>query len=131
MLLASDFDKSKYFKADEVDEEEGEISLKIKAAFADFIGNGATREKKLILSFQGEDKMLILNKINNRALRGAYGDDADAWVGKSIILFRTTAEMAGKMVPAIRVRIPTPKTPKPAKPPLPPIGEDMNDEIPI
>ena len=46
---------------------------------------------------------------NNRTLRGAFGDAVDGWVGKIIAVFPTTAEFRGKMVPALRVRIPPPK----------------------
>ena len=52
---------------------------------------------------------LPLNKTNNRVLRGAFGDPVDGWAGKIIVLFPTTADFRGKMVPGLRVRIPPPK----------------------
>ena len=51
----------------------------------------------------------MLNKTNNRTLRGAFGDAADGWVGKIIVVFPTMADFRGKMGPALRVRIPPPK----------------------
>jgi hypothetical protein len=51
----------------------------------------------------------VLNRLNNRTIRGAFGDDTAGWIGKVIIIFATMVEMRGKMVPGIRVRIPPPK----------------------
>ena len=51
----------------------------------------------------------MLNKTNNRTIRGAYGDDTAGWIGKIIVLFPTMVDMRGKMTPALRVRIPPPK----------------------
>ena len=51
----------------------------------------------------------MLNKTNNRTLRGAFGDDTANWTGKIIVVFPTMAEFRGKMSPALRVRIPPPK----------------------
>ena len=51
----------------------------------------------------------MLNKTNNRTIRGAYGDDTAGWVGKIIVVFPTMVDMRGKMTPALRVRIPPPK----------------------
>ena len=41
----------------------------------------------------------MLNKINNRTLRGAFGDDTAGWAGKIIAMFPTMADNRGKMVP--------------------------------
>ena len=51
----------------------------------------------------------MLNKTNNRTIRGAFGDAVDGWAGKIIVVFPTMAEFRGKMEPALRVRIPPPK----------------------
>jgi len=70
-----------------------------------------------------EERGLVLNKTNNRALRGAFGDDVDGWKGKIIIIFPTMVDMRGKMTPALRVRIPSSKGgngPAVAVPPHPP-----------
>jgi hypothetical protein len=54
----------------------------------------------------------VLNKVNNRTIRGAYGDDTDGWKDKLIVLFPTTTDFGGKQVPALRVRIPLKPNPK-------------------
>ena len=39
----------------------------------------------------------MLNSVNNRTLRGAFGDAVEGWTGKIIVVFPTTAEFRGKM----------------------------------
>jgi hypothetical protein len=51
----------------------------------------------------------VLNKTNNRTMRGAFGDDCSGWTGKIIVLFPTMDDFRGRMVPVLRVRIPPPK----------------------
>ena len=51
----------------------------------------------------------MLNHVNNRTIRGAFGDDIAGWAGKIIVVFPTMADFRGKMGPALRVRIPPPK----------------------
>ena len=87
------------------------------------------------------DSGLVLNRVNNRTIRGAYGDVCDNWAGKIIAVFPTMAEFRGTMKPALRVRIPPPKqatagngqTAKPATPPpaatIDPAEIDVDDEL--
>ena len=92
----------------------------------------ADKEKKLVVWFTNDERGLVLNRVNNRTIRGAFGDPIEGWKGKIIIVFPTMAEFRGKMGPAMRVRIPPPKQatgngqgqaaakPAPAEPPPPP-----------
>jgi hypothetical protein len=141
VLLASDYDKSRFLKADDF---EGERKLRIKSATEELVGAGADKERKLVVWFTNDERGLVLNRVNNRALRGAFGDDTAGWAGKVIIIFPMMVEMRGKMVPGLRVRIPPPKhggqavaTPKP-KPsgnghtavtakPKPPVEKELDD----
>ena len=66
-------------------------------------------EKKLVVWFTNDERGLVLNKTNNRTIRGAFGDDTANWVGKIIVVFPTMTDLRGKMTPALRVRIPPPK----------------------
>jgi hypothetical protein len=59
--------------------------------------------------FTNDKRGLVLNKTNNRTLRGAFGDDVSGWKDKIVVVFPTTVEFRGKMVPGLRVRIPAPK----------------------
>ena len=49
------------------------------------------KEKKLIVWFTNDKRGLPLNKINNRTLRGAFGDDTAGWVNKVIAMFPVMA----------------------------------------
>jgi hypothetical protein len=144
VLLASDYDKSRFFKAEDLTTER---KLKIKAVTEEELGIGKDKEKKLVVWFTNDPRGLVLNRVNNRTLRGAFGDAcAKLWPGKIIILFPTMAEFRGTMKPALRVRIPPPKSngqaaqpptppPAPAPPEIDPaeidVDDDLNDEINI
>ena len=147
VLLASAYDQSKYFKAADLTQEK---RLRIKAVTEEEIGVGKDKEQKLVVWFTNDEHGLVLNKTNNRAIRGAFGDDCSGWIGKIIVLFPTQDEFRGKLVPVLRVRIPPPKQalagngqgqaaakPAPAEPPPPPppattsVADDLDDEIPF
>jgi hypothetical protein len=106
VLLASEFDKSKYLRADDLKEA---AKFRIREVTAEWIGIGADKEQKLIVWFSNDDRGLVLNKTNNRALRGAFGDDVELWAAKIIVIFPAMADFRGKMTPCLRVRIPPPK----------------------
>ncbi len=144
VLLASNYDQSKFFKAEDLQTEK---KLRIKNVTEEEVGIGKDKEKKLVIWFTSDEHGLVLNKTNNRTLRGAFGDTCESWKGKIVVLFPTMAEFRGTMKPALRVRIPPPKgngqgaTVKAPEPPpsLPPAtaavaagaDDEMDDEIPF
>jgi hypothetical protein len=142
VLLASSYDKSKYLRAEDVPRE---TTLRIKRATEEVIGMGTEREQKLVAWFTNTEKGLVLNRTNNRTIRAAYGDDTAGWAGKLVTVFLTQSDFKGRLVPALRVRIPPPKQAsgngQPAKTaqdalevfsrPAPELDADMDDEIPF
>src|SRR5215470_19571303 len=96
MLLASAYDQSKYFKAADMPTER---KLRIKDVTEEEIGMGADKERKLCVWFTNDARGLVLNKTNNRTLRGAFGDACDGWKGKIVVVFPTQDEFRGRMVP--------------------------------
>jgi hypothetical protein len=139
MLLASSYDQSKYFKAADMAVEK---KLKIKEVTEELIGEGKDKERKLCVWFTNDKRGLVLNKTNNRTIRGAFGDSCKNWPGKIIVLFPTQDEFRGQMVPVLRVRIPPPKDghgqhaakPPPTNPPdelaeMLDGDDELNDEI--
>lgn len=94
----------------------------------------ATRVKfdngeKIVLSFRGKEKGLILNKTNATTISEMLGsDDTDRWMGKAIVLYVARVDYQGQRVPAIRVSD-DPRDyqtqPKTAKPEPPPPAEDF------
>jgi hypothetical protein len=144
VLLASEYDKSRFFKADDL---HGERKLRVKSVTPEVIGVGAEKGEKLVVWFTTDERGLVLNRVNNRTLRGAFGDDTAGWTGKVIIIFAMMVENRGKMVPGIRIKIPPPKQsgqaavatkPKPpgngqsavAAKSRPPVDEELEDEPP-
>ena len=107
-LLASDYDKSKYLKATDLEREK---KFRIKGTSEEVFEDHDKKEKKLTVWFTNDERGLVLNKINNHTIRGAYGDPLAGWVGKIIVIFPTLADNRGKITPALRVRIPPPKQP--------------------
>jgi hypothetical protein len=148
MLLASAFDKSRYMRADDLKKT---TTLRIKSATAEMVNDRGGQVQKLVVWFTNHEKGLVLNKTNNRAIRGKFGDDTEGWVNKLITLFTVHTEVSGKPVLGLRVGFPPPKqqasgngqtapTPAPqpaaeapAMRPIPaaePDDDEMNDEIP-
>ncbi len=106
-MLASSYDQSRFFKA--ADLEGGEKKLRVKTVTEEVVGVGADSKKTLVVWFTNDERGLVLNKTNNRTMRGPFGDDCAGWVGKIIVLFSSMTDLRGKMVPSLRVRIPPPK----------------------
>jgi hypothetical protein len=116
MVLASQYDQSRFLKAADL---AAEKKFRIKKVTEELVGIGADQEKKLVIWFTNDERGLVLNRVNNRAIRADYGDAVDGWVSKIVIVFPTTADFRGRMVPALRVRIPPPKQPATATPASP------------
>jgi hypothetical protein len=141
VLLASSYDTSRFFKAEDL---QAETKLRIKPVTEQLVGVGAEQQKKLVVWFTNDERGLVLNKTNNRTMRGAFGDDCAGWAEKIVVLFPSTVDLRGKMVPSLRVRIPPPKQatagngatkPEPEQPPAKPaakpsLADDLNDELP-
>ena len=155
VLLASMYDQSKFLRAEDLTQDK---VLRIKSVTEELVGQGADQEKKLVVWFTNNPKGLVLNRTNNRTIRGVYGDDVAGWIGKLIVVFPTQAEFRGRLVGALRVRIPPPKQaktsvgdalnsfaaspakeaakpaatakPAPAASPEPEADPDLDDEIP-
>lgn len=66
-------------------------------------------DKRLVLYFKGKEKGLVLNKTNGNTIGDGYGDDTDDWYDQPIILFSVKTDYQGKVVDAIRCRVPTAK----------------------
>jgi len=106
VLLASNYDQSRFLKAQDLTTEK---KFRIKNVTEEEIGIGKDKERKLVVWFTNDARGLVLNRVNNRTIRGAFGDNCESWTGKIIIVFPTMAEFRGEMKPALRVRIPPPK----------------------
>jgi hypothetical protein len=134
VLLASNYDQSRFLRAEDLANEK---KFRIKEVTEEEMVDKTT---KLVVWFTNHKKGLVLNKTNNRTIRGAFGDDCAGWKDKIIVVYPTTVDMRGKMVPALRVRIPAPKQgggnsqaaappPKLPKPTPPPKSVEADPEL--
>lgn len=64
-------------------------------------------ESKPLLLFVGASKGLLLNKTNAGTLADAFGDETDDWRGRVVELYPARVMFGGRMVDAIRLRVPT------------------------
>lgn len=78
---------------------------------------GAEPEMKWCLSFEEEDKPLVLNSTNIQLCQRIFGsDDTDDWTGKRLVLFADpNVSYGGKLVGGIRVRAPKKSAPAPVQ----------------
>jgi hypothetical protein len=126
---------SKYLKASDLDGKN--VTVTIKSAELEEIG--FDKEQKLVLSFVGTDKLMVLNKTNANGVARLHGEETDDWGGKRITLCARDVEFQGTMVQALRVLSQKPASPKAAGPPPPappahtqePEFEAEDDDIPF
>lgn len=74
------------------------------------------RKKKLVVSFVGSNKSLVLNRTNSESIAKLHGSETDAWPNKRITLFKSTVTTEGKFKgkPCIRVKeVPNAGAPSP------------------
>ena len=95
---------SNLLKAQDVTDAGGEMPLKIaNVEIKEFDGDNG-KERKPILIFADERRM-VLNKTNANIIAEMFGDDPDAWINREITLHVQSVEFQGKIVPSIRVKM--------------------------
>jgi hypothetical protein len=123
---------SKYFKAADLDD--GPLTLTISQVDYDELTDpNGRKQKKPVIRFRKVDKRLVCNATNfDNIAEATKQPDSDDWVGHTIELYPSEAQIGSKMVPCIRVRVPeeTP-TRRPAKKAKKPTDDDLDDEIPF
>jgi len=92
---------------------------------------GAPAEHKWCLTFNEQEKPLVLNGTNTQMCAQICGsDDTDDWTGKRIVLYTDpNVSYQGKLVGGIRIRAPK-KTAPPPKPAAP-VQELSDEDIPF
>jgi hypothetical protein len=79
--------------------------------------------EKIVLHFAGKDKTLVCNATNSRMIAASFGDETETWKGKTIELYPDKVMFGGKLVDALRVRIPVPAAAPAAQPAAATAGE--------
>lgn len=82
------------------------LTVKIEQVTREEISDGNNgKEEKNVVWFANDMKPMILNRGNAECLGEMFGDDSDAWIGKSVELYIDPSVMfAGKRVGGLRVR---------------------------
>jgi hypothetical protein len=105
----SDHDKGQYLNAEGLGQLDPPVRMMIESIAEEEIRDPKSGQlvKKLVVRFKELDEKqgLILNKTNNRKLRGKFGDEVEAAIGKPVILELTDTAMG----PSIRLRFPEAK----------------------
>ena len=98
-MKVSEMIPSKWTKASDIT---GDVPVTIDRLANEEVGQD--NDLRWVLYFRDKTKGLILNVTNIRALEDAYGDESDAWAGKSVTLFTMPVDYAGRVVQGIRLR---------------------------
>jgi hypothetical protein len=106
---------SKWLKA--ADLQGRTIRVTIRTVLMEAVGGGS--DQKPILYFQGKERGVVLNRTNAVMIAHYYGQDTDQWPGREVELYTETVPFQGRMVSALRVRVPS-GAPAPVRAPDPP-----------
>ena len=94
---------SRYLKAADLKNRNVTVVIS-KVEKEDILGQGNDKDRKVVLSFEGRDKVFVQNKTNASILAKSYGDDMGNWIGKKVELMCTQTQFNGQLVACIRVR---------------------------
>jgi hypothetical protein len=65
--------------------------------------------QKPVLYFQGQEKGLVLNQTNLKAIAVRYTHHSDKWAGQPIVLYTTWETIQGNQMEVLRCRAPSPR----------------------
>jgi hypothetical protein len=89
---------SKYLKAEDL--QGRPATLRMGEALPEMLDG----EQKIILYFQGKKKGLVLNVTNAKKIAEVHGEETNDWYDRTIEIYPTETDYAGKTVPCIRIR---------------------------
>jgi len=58
-----------------------------KVELEDLEGEGGVKRPKAVVSFKESEKKWLMNRTNSECLKGMFGKETDAWIGKRVTLF--------------------------------------------
>lgn len=85
MAKVSDIYQSAWLKAEDLLGKAPKVTIE-SATTQEFKNQDGTKERKIVLSFVGKAKKLILNKGQAGTLVKLYGDETDAWAMREVVL---------------------------------------------
>lgn len=95
---ANEYFPSRWLKAEDVGN--NKVAAEIKDVKAEKVGD----DEKLVLYFHELTKGVVLNRTNFEKLKKAYGNETNAWIGKTVEIYTTLVAYKGEEVEAIRLR---------------------------
>lgn len=101
-MKASQFTAGQYLKAADLN------GRAVQARISNVTAERFDEGEKLCLHFDGRDQGMILNKGNTKVVLDAYGDETDGWTGKVVEIYPDKVTFSGRLVDALRLRIPIP-----------------------
>ena len=94
---------SKYLSKEDIP---APISVTIARVFLQEIDDDETKKTKAVVEFNGLDKSMILNATNWDCLETAFGQESDAWIGKTVQIYVDPSVMfKGEKKGGLRLRI--------------------------
>jgi hypothetical protein len=80
-----------------------QVTVTISAVDLEELEGDGGKTTKGIISFQGKEKMIALNRTNGVCLKAMFGKKVQEWIGKRITLFPTEVQFGREMEDAIRI----------------------------
>ena len=105
-MKASDFLGGDFIKKEDLQDEDILVQIKNVEA-AEFVDKQTAHIEKRLQLVLGIDKKLTLNSTNTKILVKRFGNDTNAWIGKTITLYYDeSVSYAGRLTGGIRIRLP-------------------------
>lgn len=96
---------SKYLKAEDLGKRSHEVTI-ASVQLEEMKDNDGGRSMKPMITFEGVEKGIILNKTNTETIKSLYGSESDDWIGQKIVIFPSIVVMDGVNKPCIRIQPP-------------------------
>ena len=95
---------SKYLRWFDIDGK-GDVPVTItKVEREELTLRGGAKKKSPVVTMEGKQKQLVLNRTNADTIAELFGLKPSAWVGKKIVLYVSTTNLKGKPVNCIRIK---------------------------
>ncbi len=95
---------SQWLKADDLKGNAVIVSIESVSEVQMEARDGKPAHMKLEVHFPGSEKALLLNATNAKALADMFGDDTDAWTGKSFEMFSMPVQGPNGPTTGIRLK---------------------------
>ena len=124
-MNAAEMYPSNYLKASDVGD--AKLILTIDKITTEELGQGADKEVRPVVYFQGKEKGVVCNKTNWNTLITLFGYETDDWTGKKVRLMVQEVAYQGKQTPALRFS----SMPVPQDGPVKPSGKPAKTQAEI